>query len=65
MVLTIVNYDSHLTFLQHLSEQKLPDRAILYVTMDNLANPYVSLMELAEQFQRQGGKQLIIDEIHK
>ena len=51
--------------LQFLSEQKFPGKSSLYVTLDNLANPYTSLTELAEQFHQQGGKQLIIDEIHK
>lgn len=51
--------------LQFLSEQKFPGKSSLYVTLDNLANPYKSLIELAEQFHKQGGKQLIIDEIHK
>jgi uncharacterized protein len=51
--------------LQFLSEQKFTGKASLYVSLDNLANPYKSLLELAEQFAKQGGKQLIIDEIHK
>ncbi|MCX6252443.1 MAG: AAA family ATPase [Bacteroidetes bacterium] len=51
--------------LQFLSEQNFRGKSSLYVTLDNLANPYNSLTELAEEFQKQGGKQLIIDEIHK
>jgi predicted AAA+ superfamily ATPase len=51
--------------LQHLTEQGPPDKTRLYVTLDNLANPYTSLISLAEAFYRRGGKQLMIDEIHK
>lgn len=51
--------------LQHLTENGLPDKSRLYVTLDNLSNPYPTLVSLAETFYRQGGKQLIVDEIHK
>jgi uncharacterized protein len=51
--------------LQYLTENGLPDKSRLYVTLDNLSNPYPTLVSLAETFYRQGGKQLIVDEIHK
>ncbi len=51
--------------LQHLAEQSDGGGSYLYVTLDNLANPYPSLISLAEDFYRKGGKQILIDEIHK
>lgn len=51
--------------LQQLMEPPYPDKTRLYLSLDNLANPYPTLISLAETFHRQGGKQLIIDEIHK
>ena len=51
--------------LQHLTDQPYSDRSRLYVTLDNLSNPYPTLISLAKTFVSQGGKQLIIDEIHK
>jgi len=51
--------------LQHLTDHPYSDKSRLYVTLDNLSNPYPTLILLAEAFVRQGGKQLIIDEIHK
>jgi uncharacterized protein len=51
--------------LQHLTENGQPDKSRLYVTLDNLSNPFPTLLSLAETFYRQGGKQLIVDEIHK
>ena len=51
--------------LQHLSDQPNPDKTRLYVTLDNLSNPYPTLILLAEKFVSLGGKELIIDEIHK
>lgn len=51
--------------LQRLSETDPEGKATLYVSMDNLANPYSSLLSLAEDFRRRGGKTLMLDEIHK
>jgi uncharacterized protein len=51
--------------LQYISGTGLPDRSKLYVSMDNLANPYHSIIELAEKFYREGGTHLFLDEIHK
>jgi len=36
-----------------------------YVSLDNLANPFPTLLDLAEAFHNRGGKVLILDEIHK
>ncbi|MBL7111894.1 MAG: ATP-binding protein [Bacteroidales bacterium] len=51
--------------LQRLMDEPYPDQTRLYVSLDNLANPYPTLLALAETFYRQGGKLLILDEIHK
>ncbi len=51
--------------LQRLSETDPEGKATLYVSMDNLANPYSSLLSLAEDFRLRGGKTLMLDEIHK
>ncbi|MEI8005071.1 MAG: AAA family ATPase [Bacteroidota bacterium] len=51
--------------LQHLLDNPSPDKTSLYVSLDNLANPYSTLISLAENFYRQGGKLIIFDEVHK
>lgn len=51
--------------LQHLIDLPYPDQTRLYVSLDNLANPYPTLIDLAETFYKRGGKLLILDEIHK
>jgi predicted AAA+ superfamily ATPase len=52
--------------LQYIKENyKQGIRDCLYVTFDNLALPYSSLLELAQDFYSRGGKHLFIDEIHK
>jgi len=51
--------------IQYINESKITDNTLLYVSLDNLALPYTSLYELANDFQKQGGKRLIIDEVHK
>ncbi len=51
--------------LQHLSESKRSDKSCLYLSIDDLSNPYPSILSLAKEFIRQGGETLIIDEIHK
>jgi predicted AAA+ superfamily ATPase len=51
--------------LQHLTETEPEGQSGLYVSMDNLANPYPTIFTLAETFVQRGGRLLIIDEIHK
>lgn len=51
--------------LQHLSESKRLGKSCLYLSIDDLSNPYPSILSLAKEFIRQGGETLIIDEIHK
>ena len=51
--------------LQHISEQHGNDLACLYVSLDDIAFPYENLVQLAEDFERTGGKYLFLDEIHK
>lgn len=51
--------------LQHLVDNPSQARTSLYVSLDNLANPYPTLISLAETFYQKGGKLLILDEIHK
>ncbi|NOQ31325.1 MAG: AAA family ATPase [Helicobacteraceae bacterium] len=52
------------TFLiQHLKELDIPFSQKLYISADTINIP--SLFEVAEQFAKEDGKVLIIDEIHK
>ncbi|NCA76665.1 MAG: AAA family ATPase [Alphaproteobacteria bacterium] len=51
--------------LQRLQDIGTSDLSNLYVTLDNLSNPYSTLIALAETFHSRGGKVLILDEIHK
>ncbi len=51
--------------LQHLLESPLSSAEKLYVSVDNPYIPYSSLIELASIFYSQGGKLLMLDEIHK
>ncbi len=56
------------TLIQLLLEETKGDRfdpRILYVQADHFALGSMSLYEIAEHFQMQGGKWLAIDEIHK
>ena len=50
--------------LQHVKLNLNPDKT-LYVTADDLYFSSKTLLDLAGDFLKQGGKQLIIDEIHK
>ncbi len=50
--------------LQHITEQHGNDDT-LYVSLDDIAFPYENLVQLAEDFERTGGKYLFLDEIHK
>ncbi len=51
--------------LQHLLDSSLPTKRKLYLSMDNLNLPFTSLISFAEKFYQQGGKLLMVDEIHK
>ena len=51
--------------LQHIKEQHMDDPACLYVSLDDIAFPYDNLVQLAEDFEKTGGKYLFLDEIHK
>jgi len=51
--------------LQYIKEVYGLDTACLYVSMDDVAFPFESLLELAEAFTMRGGTHLFIDEIHK
>jgi uncharacterized protein len=42
--------------LQHLTDHPYSDKSRLYVTLDNLSNPYPTLITLAEAFVKHGGK---------
>lgn len=50
--------------LQYIKE-KLPRRATLYVVAEDLYFSSHTLLDLADDFARRGGKYLFIDEIHK
>jgi len=73
-----INWDERLTgikgargvgkttlMLQHIKELYGTDRSCLYVNLDDIAHPFETLVELAEAFEKTGGKHLFIDEIHK
>jgi predicted AAA+ superfamily ATPase len=52
--------------LQYLKKRhKGSDRAFLYVSMDHIWFAKNSLLELADQFAKTGGRVLILDEVHK
>lgn len=51
--------------LQHIKNNFDFNNEILYFSFDNISFNYNSLVEFAEEFVKQGGKQLFIDEIHK
>ena len=51
--------------LQYLDELKLQNFEKLYFSVDSVVSSGVSLFEIAEKFSLQGGKVLVIDEIHK
>lgn len=51
--------------LQYISENYELSSKCLYVNMEDINFPYKNIVELAEEFEKQGGKMLFIDEIHK
>jgi len=51
--------------LQHISENYGFKQLALYYSLDDISFPYQSLVELANEFVKRGGKYLFIDEIHK
>jgi len=51
--------------LQYIKENYKFSKEALYISFDSLAFSYNSLYELAEEFVKQGGKHLFVDEIHK
>ena len=51
--------------LQHAAGLKLSGQSLLYVTMDDLMLRNTRLVDLADIFYKNGGKLLILDEIHK
>jgi len=51
--------------LQHIHETFGLSRDCLYVSLDDIAFPYENLVQLAEEFEKSGGKYLFLDEIHK
>jgi len=51
--------------LQHISENYGFAQSALYFSFDDISFPYKSLVELADEFVKRGGKYLFIDEIHK
>ncbi len=51
--------------LQYLKRNHLNDEAALYVSLDNLWFAKNSLISLADNFVKRGGKHLFIDEVHK
>lgn len=51
--------------LQYIKENYNFDNKVLYFSFDSVSFSYNSLYELAEDFVKQGGEHLFIDEIHK
>ncbi|EOZ93744.1 ATPase [Indibacter alkaliphilus LW1] len=51
--------------LQYLSKSKLSRNESLYVSLDHIWFSKNSLLDLADQFSKSGGKVLVIDEVHK
>ena len=49
---------------QKLHYGDVSNRKSLYVRLDNLYFTQHSLVEVAEQFERQGGELLLVDEVH-
>jgi len=51
--------------LQWLQEQKMPSHKAAYFSLDDLYFTQHSLKETVEHFYKQGGKILVLDEVHK
>ncbi len=51
--------------LQHLAAHPAPSQDKLYVSLDDLYFSENSLVSLADAFAKQGGKILIVDEVHR
>ena len=51
--------------LQYLKENSLPLNKKLYINVEFLEYSFLKLYDLAEEFEKKGGKVLVIDEIHK
>jgi len=51
--------------LQYISDNYQFNPHCLYLSLDDISFPYSTLVELADEFVKQGGKHLFIDEIHK
>ncbi len=51
--------------LQYIKKTYGYNRKVLYLSMDDIAFSYPTLVDLAEDFLKTGGEQLFIDEIHK
>ncbi len=51
--------------LQYARSSKIPSKKILYVACDHPAMVDIQLYDLAQTFYQEGGKLLLIDEIHK
>lgn len=51
--------------LQHIREEFGTDESCLYVNLDDIALPFENLVNLAEEFEKRGGKYLFLDEVHK
>ena len=51
--------------LQHIKKNHPKDNSVLYVSMDELFFMETNLVDLAENFEKIGGKYLFLDEVHK
>ena len=51
--------------LQYVHQSKIPPEKILYISCDHPAMSGVNLYALAQSFFQEGGKLLLLDEIHK
>src|SRR6056297_1760070 len=51
--------------LQHIKNDFGLSPACLYVSLDDISFPYNTLVDLADDFSKNGGEILFLDEIHK
>jgi uncharacterized protein len=53
------------TLLLQYMKTKLPSEEVLYVSLDDIYFVENKLIEVAESFEQQGGRVLVLDEVHK
>lgn len=51
--------------LQYIKQNFQPDNKVLYVSLDHFYFSEIRIYQLADEFQKKGGKTLILDEVHR